>query len=229
MVLNTNGVAGAAIEPFRIVKFGNADGKYVQAVASTDLLAGVSESLAVADGERIDVCRIGIAAVRYGGTVTRGQKLTSDADGKAVAVTKDGDQVIGIAEVSGVADDIGQVLILPASLGRQTVLCVDIADLSADAAYHVVSPIAGRVTKLHSVIDGAVSAADVTVTPSIGGVDITNGALTIATAASAAGDVDTATPTAANTVTAGQAIKLTVAGGGSGGSPRGHVALVIEH
>lgn len=229
MVLNTNGVAGAAVEPFRIVKFSDADGKYIQAAAATDLLVGVSESLAAAEGERIDVCRIGIAAVRYGGTVVRGQKLTSDADGKAVAVTKDGDQVIGTAEVSGVANDIGAVLLAPASMGRQYVLTVDIADLSADAAYHVVAPVAGTVAKLQSVIDGAVSTADVTITSSIGGVDITDGALTIATAGSAAGDVDSATPTAANTVAAGQAIKLTVAGGGSGGSPRGHVSIVIEH
>lgn len=229
MVLNTNGVAGAAVEPFRIVKFSNADGKYVQSSAATDLHAGVSESIAAADGERIDVCRIGIAAVTYGGTVVRGQKLTSDADGKAVAVTKDGDQVIGIAEVSGVAGDIGAVLLVPASMGRQYILCVDIADLSAEASYYVVAPVAGNVAKLLSAIDGVVGTADVTITPSIAGVDITNGALTIATAGSAAGDVDTATPTAANAVAAGQVIKLTVTGGGSGGSPRGHVALVIEH
>lgn len=113
MVLNTNGVAGAAVEPFRIVKFGDADGKYVQSSSSADLHAGVSESLGAAEGERLDVCRIGIAAVRYGGTVARGQKLTSDADGKAV-VAKEGDQIIGTAEVSGVADDIGSVLIAPA-------------------------------------------------------------------------------------------------------------------
>lgn len=113
MVLNTNGVAGAAIEPYRIVKFSDADGKFVQAAAATDLLVGVSESLAAAQDERVDVCRVGIAAVRYGGTVVRGQKLTSDADGKAVAA-KDGEQVIGTAEVSGVEDDIGSVLIAPA-------------------------------------------------------------------------------------------------------------------
>lgn len=113
MVLNTNGVAGAAVAPHRIVKFSDADAKYVQAAAATDLLVGVSESLAAADGERIDVCRIGIAAVLYGGTIVRGQKLTSDADGKAVAA-KDGEQVIGTAEVSGVTGDIGSVLIAPA-------------------------------------------------------------------------------------------------------------------
>lgn len=229
LILDTNGLAGAAINPYRIVKFSDADGKYIQAAAATDLLAGVASYLAAADGERVDVCRIGIAEVEYGGTITRGQKLTADADGKAVAVSKSSDQVIGIAEVSGVAGDIGSALIAPGALGKQSFLTVDIADLSAEAAYQVVSPVAGTVAKIYSVIDGAVATADVTITPSIAGVDITDGVVTIATAGSAAGDVDSATPSAANAVAVGQAIKLTVTGGGAGGSPRGHVTLVIAH
>lgn len=111
---------------------------------------------------------------------------------------------------------------------NQYVVGVDIADLSAEAAYYVVCPHAGAIVKIWSVIDGAVSTADVTITAAIGGTPVTNGVVTIATAASGAGDVDSATPTAANVVTAGQAVSLTVTGGGSGGSPRGHVALVIE-
>ena len=107
-------------------------------------------------------------------------------------------------------------------------LHVDIADLSADAAYHVVSPWAADIAAIHSVINGAVGTADVTVTASTGGVNVTNGALTIATAASAAGDIDSAAPTALNSVAAGAAIKLTVAGGGAGGSPSGHVVLVMN-
>jgi hypothetical protein len=108
------------------------------------------------------------------------------------------------------------------------VLTVDIPDLSADTSHFVVAPHAGSITKIWSVIDGAVSTADVTITPEIGGTPVTGGALTIATAGSAAGDVDSATPSAANAVTAGQAIELVVAGGGSGGSPRGHVSIVIS-
>lgn len=104
---------------------------------------------------------------------------------------------------------------------------LDIADGSADTAYYVVAPFAGTVTKIWSVIDGAVGTADITITPSIGGTGITNGVVTITQSGSAAGDVDVATPTAANTVTAGQAIALTVAGGGSGGSPRIHVGIMI--
>jgi hypothetical protein len=108
------------------------------------------------------------------------------------------------------------------------VISADVADGSADADYYVVAPHAGDIKKIWTVTDGAVGTADITVTASIAGTPVTGGAVTIATAGSAAGDIDSASPSAANTVTAGQAIKLAVAGGGSGGSPRIHVAIEIE-
>jgi hypothetical protein len=110
----------------------------------------------------------------------------------------------------------------------QTVLCLDIADGSADSTYYIVSPHAGTISKIYSVTDGAVGTADITLTGRIGSTAITNGVVTIATAASAAGDVDSATPTAANTITAGAALNFVVAGGGAGGSPRVHVVVVID-
>lgn len=108
------------------------------------------------------------------------------------------------------------------------VLNLDIADGSAEAVYYLVSPYAGTISKIYTVTDGAVGTADITVTAAIGATGVTNGVVTIATAASAAGDVDSATPTAANTVTAGQAMNFTVSGGGAGGSPRIHLAVVID-
>lgn len=107
------------------------------------------------------------------------------------------------------------------------VVSLDIADGSAEAVYYVPCPHAGTISKIWTVIDGTVSTADITVTAAIGATPVTNGVVTIATAASAAGDVDSATPTAANTVTAGQAVNFTVTGGGSGGSPRIHLAMEI--
>lgn len=108
------------------------------------------------------------------------------------------------------------------------VVNLDIADGSAEAVYYVVCPHAGTISKIYTVTDGAVGTADITITAAIGATGVTNGVVTIATAASAAGDVDSATPTAANTVTAGQAVNFTVTGGGSGGSPRVHLAMVIS-
>lgn len=106
-------------------------------------------------------------------------------------------------------------------------ITLDIADGSAEATYYVVCPNAGTISKIWTVIDGAVSTADITVTASIGATAVTDGVVTIATAASAAGDVDSATPSAANTVTAGQAVNFAVTGGGAGGSPRIHLVMEI--
>ncbi len=78
--------------------------------------------------------------------------------------------------------------------------------------YRFVSPVAGTITKLTSVLEGALTVGDATITASIGGTPVTGGALTITQAGSAAGDIDTAVPSAANAVTAGQAVALTVAG-----------------
>jgi len=106
-------------------------------------------------------------------------------------------------------------------------LCLDIADGSADATYYLVSPWAGAITGIRTVIDAVVSTADITVTAKIGATGMTNGVVTIATSGSAAGDVDTATPTAANVVTAGQAMNFVVAGGGSAGAPRIHLVALL--
>lgn len=106
---------------------------------------------------------------------------------------------------------------------------VDIADLSADTAYYIPIPCACTLKKLWSCIDGAVLTADVTITPlKVGGSAMTGGAITIATTSSAAGDVDSATPSDNNTFAAGDVLGLTVAGGGAGGSPRGHVVLDFQ-
>jgi len=139
------------------------------------------------------------------------------ASGGSIDIESGGALKIGGVQVSASAAEI-----------NETILSLDIADGSADADYFLVSPHAGAISKIYSVIDGPVGTADITITASIGATPVTGGVVTIASAGSAAGDVDVATPSAANVVTAGQAIKLAVAGGGSGGSPRVHVAVVIS-
>lgn len=115
-LLSKTYVADGAVEPFRIVMFGTNDGDVSQATAATDLLVGVSGSLGAADNERIDIHRAGLVPVQFGGTVTRGAKVTANASGKAVAAAPAAGanvHIIGIAEVSAVADDIGMMLIAP--------------------------------------------------------------------------------------------------------------------
>lgn len=112
-----NFVADAAIGKYLVAKFGDADGDADLATAATDALLGVSCDVPAGTGERVDVCRLGSTPVIYGGNVTRGQYLTAGAGGKAVAITlpaaEASVQVIGKAEVSGVADDIGSVYVNP--------------------------------------------------------------------------------------------------------------------
>ncbi|SFF13466.1 capsid cement protein [Nitrosomonas sp. Nm166] len=115
-MLNKNYTAGGAISAYRIVKAGANDGEVLQAAAATDLLMGVCGAIAPASGERVDIVKVGIAQVEFGGTVTRGQPVTSDANGKAVAAAPAAgvnNRIIGFAEVSAVSGDIADVLIAP--------------------------------------------------------------------------------------------------------------------
>lgn len=104
-----NYVAFAAIAAFRIAKHGANDGEVVQGAAATDALMGVTEGIAPAAGERVDIVKSGLADIEYGGAVAKGDPLTSDADGRAVKATAAGSRLIGFAEVAGVAGDIGLV------------------------------------------------------------------------------------------------------------------------
>ena len=111
-ILTKNFIAGAAIPACSIVKFGANDNTVIPAAANTDFTLGVTTSLAAANADRVDVIFEGVAEVIYGGTVTRGQPLMSDATGRAItAVPGAGVRIIGIAIQSGVVGDIGSVLL----------------------------------------------------------------------------------------------------------------------
>ncbi|TSD86016.1 DUF2190 domain-containing protein [Mycobacterium sp. KBS0706] len=105
-------VAGAIVPPYRIVKFGADDDTAIAAAAAADKSIGVTDMLgASAVGVTFDIVLTGIAEVEYGGPVTRGDDLTADAQGRAVAVAAAGNRVIGKAMATGVLGDIGSVLI----------------------------------------------------------------------------------------------------------------------
>jgi hypothetical protein len=90
----------------------------------------------------------------------------------------------------------------------------------------VVSPIAGDIAKIYSVIDGALTTGNATLTAKIGAVAVTDGAITVTQAGSAAGDVDSVTPSAANTVAVGDVLSITV-GGTNDATKLGHVIFLI--
>lgn len=121
--LTKSRTAETEVIAFRLVKHGTSDGKVVQAAAATDAIMGVCSELGAAAGERVDVHLAGLAEVEFGGPITRGDPLTADADGKAVkAAPAAGDNVriAGFADVSGVAGDIGIVLLAPGAIHGET-------------------------------------------------------------------------------------------------------------
>ena len=111
--------AEGAVAAFTVVKPGTADGQVLAGAAATDKLLGVSTDIPAAIGERCDVILSGLADVVYGGAVTRGDMLTSDATGRAVTaapIAGVNNRIIGMAVVSGVAGDIGVVSIAQSTL-----------------------------------------------------------------------------------------------------------------
>ena len=95
---------------------------------------------------------------------------------------------------------------------NKVILNARIDDISTGSSAYVVTPIAGTVTKIYSVISAAITGGDAIVTSKLGSTALTNGAVTIANG-TAAGIPDSATPTANHTVTAGAVITLQTDGG----------------
>lgn len=133
-ILTKNFESDGAISPYRIVAHGSSDGNVAQGAADTDALCGVTGQVGTdAAGERVDANMAGVAFVEYGGNVTRGDPLTTDASGRAITATAHTHtentasaytqnattssaanvRIIGYAVVSGVLGDIGSVQITP--------------------------------------------------------------------------------------------------------------------
>mgnify|MGYP001808738888 CR=1 FL=1 len=111
---------------------------------------------------------------------------------------------------------------------NQITLNLQLDDLATAQSWWVVCPLAGVITKIYTVLHKAIATADVVLTPQIAGTNITNGAITIATSSSAAGDVDVATPTGARTVTAGQAIEIAGNGGTDTSTAVATVTILVD-
>lgn len=105
-------------------------------------------------------------------------------------------------------------------------LTVDMTDISAGGSVWVAVPHAGAITKLYSVINGAITVGDATITLELGGTEVTDSTLVIANSGSAAGIVDSSTPSALNVVAAGDAIEV-ISDAGSTDACRATFTIVI--
>jgi hypothetical protein len=127
-----------------------------------------------------------------------------DAVASTAAVTDIGELIIK-SNASSVVDTYD-------AISNDIAVTVTMADVSTASSVWVVAPYACAIKKIYSVINGAIATADAAITTEIGGTAVTGGAITIAYSGSAAGDVDSATPSALNTLTEGQALEIITSG-----------------
>ena len=83
-----------------------------------------------------------------------------------------------------------------------------ITTISTAGSTFVPIPDGGRVIKIITSIKNAITSADAALTWEIGGVAMTDSAITVTQSGSAAGDVDTSEPTALNTVSEDGTIEM---------------------
>jgi len=90
-----------------------------------------------------------------------------------------------------------------------------IADISTASSTFVPVPDGGKIIKIITALQGAIGTANAAITFEIGGTAVTGGAITVTQSGSAAGDVDTAEPTAANEVAEDGSIEMITDGSSS--------------
>jgi hypothetical protein len=102
-----------------------------------------------------------------------------------------------------------------------------IADISTASSTFVAIPDGGKIIKILTALQGAISGANAGISFEIDGTAVTGGGITVAHSGSAAGDVDTAEPTAANNVEEGGSIEM-ITDGASTGTQKLVVTFVIR-
>jgi hypothetical protein len=85
-------------------------------------------------------------------------------------------------------------------------------DLSTSDTVYIPCPWRGRIDRWYSSIDNAITTADGSVSLTINGTAVTGSTITVTYTGSAVGDVDSATPTAANYVNEGDYIGIVTTG-----------------
>lgn len=186
--------------------------------------ANSADADAITRAEIGDVCYIvddqTVAKTNGGGTRSRAG-LIADIDAQGVWVELGlipGADPSGALVAANNLSDLAAAATARANLGgganKMIVTVTPSIDLiGANAAVvRWVSPVAGTIDKIYSVIDGAITVGDATITGKIGAVAITNGVITVTQAGSAAADMDVATPTAAKTLAVGNVVSFTVGG-----------------
>lgn len=131
--------------------------------------------------------------------------ITSSATGDAGKVITPSSTVAGTSVLRNLTDtEISS---------KKSYLAATIADVSTASSIYIPAPFAGTITKIYTALQGAIAGADSIISTTINGVAVTGGNITVAFTGSAAGDIDSSTPSAANTFTEGQVIRVITDGG----------------
>jgi hypothetical protein len=140
---------------------------------------------------------------------------------------------VGTGDVLGLPVFVGDAALIKGEMldgalvsgfgNSKIVLTSRFADISTAESIWFSSPVAGKITKISTILHGAITVADANITTEINTVAVTGSAFVVATSGSAAGVVDSAVPTAANTVAVGDAIEVIT----DGGSTTAAIATVL--
>jgi hypothetical protein len=106
-------------------------------------------------------------------------------------------------------------------------ITAEIEDISTASSTFVAIPDGGKVIKIITALQGAISGANAAITFEIGGTAMTNSAITVAHSGSAAGTVDSSIPSALNRVEEDGTVEI-ITDGASTGAKKLLVTLVIR-
>ncbi len=99
----------------RVLTLDSESGKATMAKANTESLVGVATPLAVKKGKPVDFHVAGEVEAEAGGEIAYGSRLTSDKNGRVVAIKNANERQIGVAlGTSAQAGDYLQILIVQA-------------------------------------------------------------------------------------------------------------------
>ena len=222
----------------------NAAGDLVPASASNVLrIVGMSkEHVDNSDGVAGALrCEVDVAVARWDNSSAGDAITIANGLGRPVYAVDD-DQVAltdngGTRPVAGICVDVdadgvwvksAPEVVATAAVASGRIISLDIpTNVSATAyvARYVHSGPPMRIRSIRTAISAALATGDMTITAAINGVAVTGGVVTVTQAGSAAGDIDLAEPTAANTISEGQQLTLTVGGTNTGA---GHTDVAVE-
>ena len=146
-----------------------------------------------------------------GAAINAGDKLYLNTSTSKVSATNAGtDLLVGVALKTAASADTTVLIHFDTKFSKKSNVYLKsyLKDVSTAGSAFTVSPVAGNIIKIYTVIDGALAAANAGITFEINGTLITGSAITLTQAGSAAGDIDISTPTGHNTLAVGDALEV---------------------